>query len=244
MQHALKRREFLRLTVVGTALGATAPGTLGWAAPPAPSKLLSPGCRRSKVKVARVYLATPTGQWPKPGLDLQAEIRSYQAAFAAMKDELADVEFDADQLVTTPAEVQAIQAKLKGADGVLAIHLNIGVHAVLNAVLAAGKPTVVFAIPYSGHEWASFGAMMKQPQGEKLDCLLTTDRKQLAAAIRPFRALHHLREAKVLDVTTRLPAQYVEEIKAKFGTEVKQVGLAEVEKAYAAVSEADARAEA
>ena len=55
--------------------------------------------------------------------------------------------------------------------------------------------------------------------------MLTTDRKQLAAAIRPFRAIHHLREAKILDVTTRLPAQYAAEVKAKFGTEIKQIGL-------------------
>ena len=36
------------------ALGAGASGT----------KLISPGCRRSKVKVARLYLAIPGGGWP------------------------------------------------------------------------------------------------------------------------------------------------------------------------------------
>jgi len=225
-------------------MGASA--NLGGAAEPKPakpSKLISPGCRRSKVKVARLYMASTHGLWPKPKLNLEEEIRSYRAAFDAMQNELADVEFVADQLVTSPANVEQIKGILKGCDGILAIHLNIGIQPVLDAIVSLGMPTVVFAIPYSGHEWCGFGAIMNTPRGEKLDCLLTADRRQLAAAIRPFRAIHHLREAKILNVTTRLPAQYAAEVKAKFGTEIKQIGLDRVERAYEAVSDADARAE-
>jgi len=243
MQPAVKRREFLQLTVVGTMLGLAVPGRIGWGAEPKGPKLISPGCRKSKVKVARLFMANPGGQWPKPGLDLEAEVRSYKEAFAAMKDELADVDFVVDTLVTSPDQVKAIQETLKGADGILVVHLNIGISSILQEILKAERPTVVFAIPYSGHEWAGFGALMKQPAGAKLDCMLTTDRKQLAVAIRPFRALHHLREAKILDVTTRLPAQYADDVKAKFGTQIQQVSLERVEKAYQAVGDADARAE-
>jgi L-arabinose isomerase len=243
MQPAVKRREFLQLTVVGTMLGLAVPGRIGWGAEPKGPKLISPGCRKSKVKVARLFMANPGGQWPKPGLDLEAEVRSYKEAFAAMKDELADIDFVADTLVTSPDQVKAIQETLKGVDGILVVHLNIGISSILQEILKAERPTVVFAIPYSGHEWAGFGALMKQPAGAKLDCMLTTDRKQLAVAIRPFRALHHLREAKILDVTTRLPAQYADDVKAKFGTQIQQVSLERVEKAYQAVGDADARAE-
>lgn len=242
MHQALKRREFLQFTVVGSALGFGAAGLAG-AAETKGSKLISPGCRRSKVKVARLFLGNPDGLWPKPNLDLEAEIRSYKTAFEGMKEELADVEFVADQLVTSPEQVKALQKTLKGADGILAIHLNIGIMPILQEIVRVGVPTIVFAIPYSGHEWASFGALMKQPDGAKLDCMLTTDRKQLAAAIRPFRAIHHLREAKVLDVTTRLPAQYAAQVKAKFGTEIKELSLSRVEQAYQAVSDKDAQAE-
>ena len=71
------------------------------------------------------------------------------------------------------------------------------------AVLGLGKPTVVFAQPYSGHEWVGFGALQREELGAKLECLLTSDFSQLAVAIRPFRAIHHLREAKILNLTTR-----------------------------------------
>jgi len=243
MHGTIQRREFLQLTVVGTALGAGLCPRGAFAAAPRRSKLVSPGCRRSKVKVARLFMATTTGLWPKPKLDLAAEIRSYKASFEQMKDELAGVEFVVDQLVTSPGQVEALAEALKGVDGILVIHLNIGIWAILHEILKAGKPTVVFAIPYSGHEWASFGALQKQPEGAKLECMLTTDRRQLAAAIRPFRAIHHLREAKVLDVTTRLPAQYAEQVRTAFGTELVEVGLDRVEAAYNAVPDDLAEAE-
>lgn len=246
MKSDIKRREFLELAVVGTAMGLAAPRGVAAAEGPAGQsspKLISPGCRRSKVRVARIFMGNPAGLWPKPKLDLQAEVATYHSAFEALKPELGDVEF-IDQLATSPEHIQAIASRLQSADGILAIHLNIGIGAVLQAILKLGKPTVVFAIPYSGHEWASFGALIKQPEGARLECILSADRRQLGAAIRPFRAIHHLREARVLNVTTRQPADYVAQVKKKFGTDIRQVGLAEVEKAYQAVSDRDTQAEA
>ena len=240
MTKGIQRREFLELTVAGTALGLGASYTAAVAAAPGGSPLVSPGCRKSKVKVARLFMANPKGLWPKPNLNLEEEVRSYKDA---MKDELADVELVADQLVTSREQVQALAEKLKTADGILAIHLNIGIRPVLGEILAAGRPTMVFAIPYSGHEWAGFGALLKEPAGENLECILTSDRKQLAAAMRPFRALHHLREAKVLNLSTRQPPDFVAQVKEKFGTEIKQIERKRVVDAYEAVDDAQAKAE-
>jgi L-fucose isomerase-like protein len=128
-------------------------------------------------------------------------------------------------------------------DGILAIHLTIGIGAILNEILGAGKPTVVFAVPYSGHEWAHFGTLQKQPLGAKMECILTSNYKQLAFAIKPFRAIHHLKEAKILDVTTRDFTKYADDMKNKFGTEIKQITLEQVVSAYNAVSDNDAKAE-
>ena len=77
-----------------------------------------------------------------------------------------------------------------------------------------------------------------------MEAMLTSDLSQLAVAIRPFRAIHHLREAKILDVTTRTYEQYAADVKARFGTEIKQISLERVEAAYQAVSDEAARAEA
>lgn len=244
MGQPVKRREFLQLSLAGTALGFGGSGLLAAAPGPHATKLLSPGCRRSKVKVARLFVATEGGPWPNPKMDLAAEIRTYKSAMESMKGKFADVEFVVDQMVTSPKQVEAMKDALKTADGILVIHLNIGVWSILSEILKAGRPTIIFAIPYSGHEWASLGAVLKRPEGALLECLLTSDLKQLAAAVRPFRAIHHLREAKILDVTTRLPSQYAAEVKAKFGTEIKQITLQRVEEAYRAVKDDAARAEA
>jgi hypothetical protein len=82
-----------------------------------------------------------------------------------------------------------------------------------------------FAIPYSGHGWIHLGALRQKERGALLNCLLTSDFDQLAVAIRPFRAIHHLREAKILNVIARdKDSGFAKAVKDKFGTEIKVIG--------------------
>lgn len=244
MNKGVNRREFLQLAAAGGALYVGGSSILAFGADQEKSKIISPGCRRTKVKVARLYMAIPNNpHWPKPSLNLKDELRVYDAEFAKLKNELSDVEFAVDELISSPDQVGRIKEALQNVDGILAIHLTIGIGAILNEILSVGKPTVVFAVPYSGHEWAGFGSIQKQPLGAKTECILSSDYKQLAFAIKPFRAIHHLKEAKVLDVTTRDITSYAESMKNKFGTEIKQVPLERVVELYNAVSDKDAQAE-
>ncbi len=246
MKQALRRREFLHLTGIGGFLCFTRSSLFSGggkhraSAPP----LISPGCRRSKVKVARFFMGSSHGLWPKPGLDLEKEAAFYRQAFERMKADFADIDFFVDKLVTTPDQVSQFKDRLKEADGILAIHFNIGISEILKEILRAGKPTIVFAIPYSGHEWVSFGELRQQPLGAKMDCFLTSDLGQLAVAVRPFRAIHHLREAKILNLTTHSFAPFAEQAKSKFGTEVIPLALDRVVAAYQNTSDMAAREEA
>lgn len=242
MSGQINRREFLELTA-GGALCFAGAGLFAGQARAAGTKLISPGCRRSKVKVARLYMGVRGAHWPTPLLNFDDEIAFYGKQFAKLSNELADVDFAVDAVVTSPAEVKQIKDKLKDVDGILAIHVSMGVSGILAEILSAGQPTAVFAIPYSGHEWSNWGNLQKQPAGAKMECFLTSDYSQLAAAIRPFRAIHHLRDAKILNVTTRSFKDYADQMKAKFGTEMKQIDLDTVVKAYNAVSDGDAKAE-
>jgi len=246
MRQELKRREFLHLAAMtGTlCLSGTAVSSLWGRAEPLPSQLISPGCRRSKVKVARFYMGSSHGLWPKPKLDLEKEVSFYRQAFKKMEIELADVDFFVDELITAPAQISALKERLREADGILAIHLNIGISDILKEILSAGRPTIVFAIPYSGHEWVHFGELRRQPLGTRMDCLLTSDLGQLAVAVRPFRAIHHLREAKILNLTTEDFSEFAAKAKARFGTEIKAVSLDHMISFYNRVSDKDARAEA
>jgi len=244
MKKEIKRREFLRLTAAGSTLCFCSTGLLAFGTNKQGSKLISPGCRRTKVKVARIYMGTSHGLWPKPNMNFTDEIRFYESQFEKLKNELSDVEFVVDELVTTPEQVGSIKSRLKEVDGILAIHFNIGIQPILNEILSVGQPTMVFAVPYSGHEWVGFGDLQKQQMGAKMECILTTDYTQLAAAIRPFRAIHHLREAKILNLTTRSFTEYANNINKKIGTEIKQIELEQVLDKYNAISDSKAKTEA
>jgi L-arabinose isomerase len=235
----LDRRSFLRqsLAVAGGCACCLNAGSL-FAVPTSTglTTLISPGCRRSKVKVAKIYLGTPKAHWPTPNMDIEAERNRYEAEFVRMSKEFCDVEFVTNQLVTKPEEFTALRDKIAAADGLLVIHLSMHVGGVLKEILAAKKPTMLFAAPYSGHEWAGFGALRDQPGGENLECLLTSDLKQLTVAVRPFRAMHHLREAKLLNLTTRaLPSEFTQAVAAKFGTEIKTIDLPRMLAAYESI---------
>ena len=246
MSRGLKRREFIQLAAAGSAMCVAGPRLwpFATAGQGAGSRLVSPGCRGTKVKVARLFVAIPRGNWPKPTLDLQQEIAFYKSEFARMKDEFADIDFPVDELVATPAQVSVLRDRLAKVDGILAIHLNIDVGDIFHEILAAAKPTIIFARPYSGHEWVDFGEIRRQPLGAKLDCLLTSDTGQLAVAVRPFRAIHHLREAKVINLSTADFSDYAGKVKSKFGTEIKPVGLDRMVAIYDGISDQAAREEA
>jgi hypothetical protein len=207
-------------------------------------KLISPGCRRSKVKVAKIYLGVPEAHYPNPDLDLKKEVQFYEAEFRKLKDELTDVEFVVDELVSSVAQLNRWKDTLKNVDGILAVHLSLSTMPILDEILRLQRPTMIFSAPYSGHEWHVLTGRYKQKEGRNFECLLTSDYTQLAVAIRPFRAIHHLREAKILNLSTRKFGEYPQQIRQKFGTEIKQVDLQRMIDLYTAVSERDAEAEA
>jgi hypothetical protein len=238
------RRAFLQTTAAGGVVCFGGAGVLA-AGDAKPAGLISPGCCGSKVPIAKIYFGRPGAHWPSPVMDFDAEVKKYEAEFAKMGKEFADVDFVVNEVVTSAADAQKLKDRLAAVDGVLGIHISMaGIIPAVREILSAGKPMVLFAAPYSGHEWASFGALRNDTAGALLECMLTSDLGQLAVAVRPFRAIHHMRGAKILDVTTsQLSADYLKAIKDKFGTEVKQIGRQEVWDAYNAVSDDDAKAE-
>jgi len=249
----IKRRDFLKLSAGSGAACAVAPALFqsvvrdqteaSGRSPGLAPGLVSPGSR-TRVKVAKIYMGQPKPHWPKPSLDLKEEINFYESKFSQMKDELADVDFMVSFLASSPEDVLKQAEKIREADGILAIHLTIWINPVLEAIISLKKPTVVFAAPYSGHEWTACGALTKQEKGALFDCLLTSDYQELARAIRPFRAIHHLREARILNLTTSPFEDYAARIKEKFGTEIKRISLRRVEKVYTSISKDEARQEA
>jgi hypothetical protein len=243
----LNRRAFLQQSLAlasGCACCFQAGNLFAVPASPGITTLVSPGCRRSKVKVAKLYLGVPKAHWPTPNMDIGQEMKRYEAEFARMSQPFADVDFAGNCLISKKEDLNAVRAAVAEADGILAIHLSMGISAVLQEVLALKKPTMVFAAPYSGHEWSGFGALRSNPGSEHVEFMLTQDMGQLGVAIRPFRAIHHLREARLLNLTTRaLPSEFTQAVAEKFGTEIKTLDLPRMMATYEAVDPKDVEAE-
>jgi hypothetical protein len=244
MKREINRRELFKFAAAGGAVYFAGTNISAFGAKPQKSKLISPGCRRSKVKVAKIYMGIPQSHYPNPDLDLKKEVRFYESQFAKLKNELADVEFVVDQLVSSIEQLNQFKDELKDVDGILAIHLTLWTMPIINEILRLELPTIIFSAPYSGHEWHNLTSIYKQPQGRNLECILTSDYSQLAAAIRPFRAIHHLREAKILNLTAQSPKEYTDQMKTKFGTEIKQIDLKRVLNTYNNIGDKKAMTEA
>ena len=74
MTDGMDRREFVRLAAVGGALGLASSGLPAMGSPSPKAKLISPGCRRSRVKVARLYVGVPKAHYPKSFLQNEAYV--------------------------------------------------------------------------------------------------------------------------------------------------------------------------
>lgn len=241
----MNRRQFIQAGLGGTALYLGGGGLITMAAQLQEPRLISPGCRKSKVKVARLYLGVHKAHYPNPAMDLAAERKAYDDRFVQYKEELSDVDFFVDELIGAPAELAPLADRLKQADGILAVHLTLRTLPVMKELLKLGRPTMIFSAPYAGHEWFYLSDLRRSELGKKMECVLTTDYHELVTAIRPFRALHHLREARVLNLAAaHHPAAYPAQVKEKFGTDISLVPLDRMLKTYDSIDDRDVKAEA
>ncbi|MBW7940502.1 MAG: hypothetical protein H3C63_17350, partial [Candidatus Omnitrophica bacterium] len=155
----------------------------------------------------------------------------------------SDVEFVASELVTSLEQAEQLKEKVDGVDGILIIHLSMGILPLIKPILSAGYPTVLFSAPYSGHEWIHFGELEKEAKGQ-LVVILSSDLRKLADGINPIRAIHHLREAKILNLTTNpMDNSFLEKARTVFGTEIVPVSLDRILSLYHAIPDSEARSE-
>jgi hypothetical protein len=235
----VSRRCFLKSTAAGLAsagaLAALAERLSAMSAQPA----LGP---KSKVRIGKLYLGREHPGWPMSKVDLNAEQKSFEANLAKLGAGLADVEFVEGGLIADDQQLAAAKEKFKGVDGILVIHLTMGIGAQLQSLFELGIPIVLFSLPYTGHEWHTIAGW--QRQGKLIEVFPTSRCEDVLVAIRPFRAIHRLKEARLLNVSNGpANAEYCQALKDKFGTEVISLTLPDLEKAYEAADRGEAMAD-
>lgn len=182
MTDAVSRRCFLKTTAAGVmcsgAFAALAERLAAGATEP-PFQLTS------KVRVGKIYLGRSKPGWPMATVDLPADMKAFEQNLARLGKGLADVEFIEGGLIENDQQLAEAKEKFRDADGILAIHLTMGIGGQLQSLMELGKPIVLFALPYSGHEWHTIASW--QRQGKLIEVFPTSKHEDVLIALRPFR---------------------------------------------------------
>jgi hypothetical protein len=197
---------------------------------------------KTKVRVGIVYLGRARPGWPMLTVDLDAEIKRYEEEMAKLPA-LADVEFVRGGLVTAAEQLAPAKEKLKDVSGILVIHLTLGTGSLIEGLLELNIPVMIFTMPYSGHEWHIVAGW--QRQGKLIDVLPSSRYEDIAVAVRPFRAIQRLKQARILHVSPgEAEPKYTTAIKDRFGSEIISLGLPDLQKAFDEADRGEARADA
>ncbi len=237
---SISRRCFLHATAAGVA---SAGAFLTWAGQLWALPGVAPYLPTSKVRVGKVYLGRAQANWPTKEVNLEAEIKRFETDIAKLGTSLADVEFVDGGVIGDAKDLPKVRERLGTVDGILAIHLTLHTGPTIKGLLEFNLPVVMFTLPYSGHEWHIVSGL--QREGKPIEVVPSSKYEDIAVAIRPFRAIHRLREARVLHLSQKeADPAYVQAIKAKYGTEIVSLFPADLEKAYKAADRAEAEADA
>ncbi len=204
--------------------------------------MIAPYMPTSKVRVGKVYLGRKEASWPTKEVNVEAEVKRFEAEMAKLSA-LSDVEFVDCGVINEEKQLPQVREKLTNVDGILAIHLTMHIGPVIKGLLDCNVPVVMFTLPYSGHEWHIISGL--QREGKLIEVLPSSKYEDIAVAVRPFRAIHRLREARVLHLSqNEANPEYVKALKTKFGTEIVSLFPADLEKAYKAADRDEAEADA
>ncbi|HOQ84615.1 MAG TPA: hypothetical protein PLQ89_02760 [Phycisphaerae bacterium] len=235
MSQGISRREF-----VGAAAGMAALARANRAVAADGANYALP--KFTKARVLRIFIGQRAG-WPKPDLDIEAEIKHLRAGIDAAPG-VQDIEFIEDRHVTDADTLTQLIARHKGADGILVVPVSMGTSQLYAMLADTGVPTISLATPYSGHEWCIVPDLMKA--GKKIDVITSSNINDVAEAFRQFRAIHRLKETKVLYVGGGYPApeKYVTAVKQKFGTTIVPFDHKRLVEVYEAMDAAAVEADA
>ncbi|MCL4403056.1 MAG: hypothetical protein M1436_10425 [Acidobacteria bacterium] len=194
--------------------------------------------------VARVYLAAPKVHWPKPTLDVDAEVREIEARLAEVgRKHTENVRLTGGEVLRAPEEVRPWLAKMGAIDGVLIVPISQPTPPLGALLDALEVPGLFFSRPYATHAWSTIAGMRKQ--GKKLDVVASSSYGDLDPYMRMFRTAHHMRHSKVLVGATTPRGRDVTAAayNKQFGTTFKFITGPEFRQAFDAADERAAQKE-
>jgi len=237
MNGTFSRREFLSTTTAAVAACSTSAASRSLA-PSAAVDISLPVTR-----IRKIYLAKPVPTWPKPDLDVSAEMRRIDSHLSALVTAMPGIRLEGGELYRVPDEVPSSADALGKPEGLLVFNLTSTLSTHIEKLASTGLPTILFSQPYSGHDWSSIPDMRKR--GLRIVCMATSNFGEIPGAVRLIRAAHLMKNTRILFVNTSAPAPAITaRIWERLGTEVVHVTPERVKASFESVAENDARAEA
>ncbi|HSV72427.1 MAG TPA: hypothetical protein VLH79_01560 [Chthonomonadales bacterium] len=236
------RREFLEVGVVaggvvGGVMLAGAAGTPAWAADTPPRPL-------TKSRICVIF-AGPAGPEDR---GWNADTRQKEAMRARLVKAQADLG-NVELLIGESHNHEQTAALLRQAGPdtpVLAINLNMfALMGVVQPILDANHPMVVFSLPASGHDWMY--PHRWQRRGHPVTLLPTGSYDELERAIRLLRVIPMMRQTRILlfpPVRGTAAAQSPEEVKRRLGADVVAIDERTFDAQIPAADDEAVRAEA
>jgi len=225
----LSRRGFLMTTAAAPALAAS------------PSGQDAPW--NSAAVVQKVYLSAKRAGWPRPDMDLKQEVAQIEANLAEFeRRHPGQIRFTGGEIIQDVTQMPALARSLGQADAILAFNMTTGVYRLLEAVVDMGKPTLLFSLPYSGHDWTHAAALTQR--GRKIDVIASSDYGELDPYAGLFQTIHHLRHSKVLLIAPPTSRPATSGYVRQFGTSFGFPTYLDLKAAYDAVDAGQARAAA
>ncbi|MBI4878000.1 MAG: hypothetical protein HY822_25500 [Acidobacteria bacterium] len=191
--------------------------------------------------VKKVYLSARRAGWPRPDMDLAQEIKEIEANLAGLEKRYPGrIQFVGGETLYEAAQVEPWAPSLAEVDAVLAFNMTTGAYPMLDKVVALGKPTLLFARPYAGHDWTHASAFSQL--GKKADVVASSDYAELDPYVDAFNTIRHLRLSKILVVAPEGRQPKGAGYSQHFGTTFAHPPYAEIKAAFAAASAEEARA--
>ena len=236
MNTSMTRRGFLAASASALAAGAAAETGIAGAAAAGSEELPT-------TRIRKIYIAKPVPTWPKPNLDVTAEIQRIELELSKLGDRMPGIRFEGGELYRTAQEVPNAAAAFDQPDGFLIFNLTSSLNSHIERIAATGLPTILYSQPYSGHDWSSVAGMRKK--GHRIVCLATSDFHEIPAACRLIRTAHLMRNTRILYVNSSpFNAETGARVRERLGTELIHIGPERVLEAYQAISESAAQADA
>ncbi len=190
--------------------------------------------------VRKVYLAGARAGWPRPDVDLKQDVAQIEAQLTQLERKYpGQIRFTGGELLRSVPEISDWLEKADEAEVILAFNMITIVFPLLRKLVEAGKPTLMFSLPYAGHDWTHAAAYMQK--GMKLELIASSDFGDLDPYVSLFRTIHHLRRSKVLLVSPPAARPKAEGYTQQFGTTFAYPSYADLKAAYDAVNLEKAR---